>query len=485
VAADKRAHPNRLYGALALACGTYAVSQMLIYPALPDIERELHTNPAGATGVASAFFIAGAVTAGTVGRVGDMFGRQRVLLAQVILFGLGALLSALTPSLLLLLLGRVLMGTAASIFPLAFSIVRDEFSPERVPRAIALFSSILGLGAVLGLATGGLITDQFGFRWVFWMSFGASAIAAFAVWSFVPESRVKPGGQLDGVAVLLLSVGLACPLLAISRVPAWGWTGSQTLGLLAGGCAVIAAFAVRERRRTTPLFDLSELKEPQIALTNAATFALGFGSFGSTAILLQFFQEPRRTGYGHGATATQAAFFLVPGFLAILFTAPLAARLSARVGAKATFAVGTALSGLALAGLSVKHGSTFDLFFWPTLVVAGNGFAFAAMPTLILSAVTPLRSGEATGVNLIFRSVGQSLGTQFAATLITASIGASLLPTDRGFREAFAGMAIAVFVSFAICLAIPGSGRFSTHVAGEVDPAQASTTTSVPTTVTL
>jgi MFS family permease len=446
----------RIFATLALANVAYAVSQTLLIPAIPEIERRVHTNPVGATALASAFFVSGAATAGLLGRLGDMFGKQRVVMLQLALFTGGALVCALANTLTFLIVGRVVMGLAATLFPLSASIIRDELRGRWMTEGISLLGAVIGIGAAVGLACGGLVVDNLGYRAIFWVPVVLGALASGGVAFFVPASSIRSPGRVDLLGAVLLAAGLAGPLVAISRTPEWGWGSTKTVLLMAAGLAVLVAFIAHERRHPAPLLDTRMLAHPQVALTNVATFFVGFGMFGTSVIMTQFFQEPVRTGYGFGASATQAGLFLVPGTALMLVTAPLSGRLSARKGPKATLLIGAAVAAVALGGFSFFHRQRAELYLWPTTMYVGIGFALAAMPLLILNAVPPTRRGQATATNQIFRLVGSSVGTQLAATIITASARHTGIPLESGFSRAFMLEALGACAAFVVALAIPG-----------------------------
>lgn len=446
-------------GALMLAAMTYSVTQTLLVPALPGIQQDLHTTAVGATALVSVFFVTGAVTTGIAGRLGDMFGKRRLLLIEMGLFSFGAFLCALAPSLRLLLAGRVVMGTALAIFPLSFAIVRDSLPRERVPGAVVALAATGGTGAALGQATGGLVADHLGYHWVFWIGLITGLMSVAAIALLVPESPHRSRGRVDVMGALLLAVTLGAPLVAISQTPTWGWGGTPTLALIAVGAGVGVLFVLFERRRADPLLDLETLMHRPVALTNAVTLLTGFSMFGAAVIFTQFFQEPVSTGYGFGASATQAGLYLVPGYLMIMAASPLSARLSARAGPKVTLVVGCAAAFVALVLMTASHGSEVEMYLWPMLLYAGIGFAFGATPNLILEAVPAHHTGQSTAFNLVQRNIGTSLGTQIAATFIVASIGASGLPGEIGYTRAFAFQAACAGLACLIAIAIPGRPR--------------------------
>jgi MFS family permease len=442
-----------------LAAVTYSVTQTLLVPAIPGIQRALGTSAVGATALVSVFFVSGAVTTGIVGRLGDMFGKRRLLLIEMSLFSFGALLCGLASNLHLLLAGRIVMGTGLAIFPLSFSIVRDTFPRDRVPNAVVVLAATGGTGAALGQALGGPVADHLGFHWVFWIGLITGVLSLLAIWRFVPESSQRTRGRVDVTGALLLAVTLGAPLFAISQTPSWGWGHPATLALIAAGVVFGIVFVWFERRTAEPLLHFETLLQRSVALTDVVTMLTGFSMFGAAVIFTQFFQEPVSTGYGFGASPTQAGLFLVPGYLMIMAASPLSARLSSRAGPKVTLVAGCGAACVALILMTLAHHSRLEMYAWPTLLYAGIGFAFGATPNLIMEAVPAQHTGQSTAFNLVLRNVGTSLGTQIAATFIVASIGASALPQEAGYTRAFAFEAVCAGLACAIAIAIPGRPR--------------------------
>jgi MFS family permease len=447
--------------ALVAAALTYAVTQTLLVPALPGFQRELHTSAVGATALVSVFFISGAITTGVVGRLGDMLGKRRMLLFELVLFALGAVVCALADSLPALLVGRVVMGTGLAIFPLSFSIIRDTLPAERVTYGVVIIAATGGTGAALGQGLGGVVVDQLGYHWVFWIGAIMAAASLGAVALLVPESPIRTPGRVDVIGAVLLAGAVGTPLVAVSQTPEWGWGGVPTLSLIALGLVLGAVFVAYERRQPEPLLHLETLTYRPVAMTNLATLLVGFSMFGAAVIFTQFFQEPTRTGYGFGASATQAGLFLVPGYLMILLVSPLAGRISTRAGPKITLVSGCAVACLALTLMTLAHHHRVEMYLWPALLYAGTGFAFGAMPTLILQSVPPELTGQSTAFNLVLRNIGTSFGTQISATFIVASIGASRFPAEHGYTRAFGLGAVVAGLATLVGLVIPGSGRRS------------------------
>jgi MFS family permease len=352
----------------------------------------------------------------------------------------------------------VLQGFGGGIFPLCFGIIRDEFPRERVAGGIGLISAILGIGGGLGLVSGGVLVDAFGFQVIFWMGAVMALVAAAAAAVLVPESPVRSPGRVDVRGALVLGVGLAAPLLAISQANTWGWTDPRTLGLTAAGLAVLAAWVPLQRRTAEPLADIRTLATPPVLMTNLATFFVGFGMFGSFLLIPQLAEAPESTGYGFGLDATGAGLLLLPGALVMLVAGPVSGQLSTRYGSRLPLVLGGSLTAVGLGVLAVAHSTYAEVIAGNVLMSIGFGFAFAAMPNLIVDAVPIERTGEATGFNALVRSVGSSVGSQVSAAILAASVLAAG-PSESAYTEAFVVCAAFAVLAAVLAALIPRPGE--------------------------
>ncbi len=463
---------------LSIAALAFSLAQTMLIPALGELTRRLDTDAAGIAWVLTGYLLAAAVATPIAGRLGDMFGKRRMLVVSLSVFGAGSVVAALGGSLETVVLGRVLQGFGGGIFPLCFGIIRDEFPRERVAGSIGLISAIFGIGGGAGLIAGGLIADHLSYHWIFWLGAISAALAAVAIEFWVPESPIRMPGKIDWRGAALLGVGLTLPLLAISRANAWGWGSTRTIGLLFAGLAVLALWVAVERRTEQPLAHIPTLVDPPVLLTNIVTLFVGFGMFGSFLLLPQLAEAPASTGYGFGATATGAGLLMLPGALVMLVAGPMSGALGSRFGSKLPLAAGAALTSLGLVLMAVDHGSKGPIVLWNVVISAGIGLAFAAMANLIVEAVPPQQTGEATGVNTLIRSVGSSLGSQVtAAILATTLVAGTGLPTDAGFTAAYLVCAGVAALAALIAVVIP---RGAHHVIRVRSSAAAPPATPVP-----
>src|SRR5438093_1128248 len=183
-----RQHYNLTFAVLAVGGAAFALLQSLVAPALPTIQHDLHASATAVTWVLTAYLLSAAVCTPVIGRLGDMYGKERMLVTVLVVLGAGTLIAALADSVEVMILGRVVQGAGGAVFPLAFGIIRDEFPRERVATGIALISAILGVGGGLGIVLAGPIVEHLSYHWLFWMPLVVVVAAAGLTHFFVPES---------------------------------------------------------------------------------------------------------------------------------------------------------------------------------------------------------------------------------------------------------------------------------------------------------
>ena len=467
-----RAHYKTTFAVIALGALSYSLLQSLVLPALPEIQRAVHTSTTSVTWLLTAFLLSASVVTPIAGRLGDMFGKHRLLVMVLALTAAGTLLSAVASSIGLLIVGRVVQGAGGAVFPLAFGIIRDEFPRGRVAGGIGMLSAILGVGGGAGIILAGVISDNLSYHWLFWFPLVTTTAAALAAHFFVPESPVRRPGRVNWSGAALLGSGLTCVLVAVSETTVWGWTSGRFLGLLAVGGVLLAGWVRSEVRAREPLVDMRMMRLRGVWTTNLAATLIGFAMFSAFVLLPQFVEAPRSAGYGFGATVTQGGLFLLPSTLAMLVVSPLSGRLAALVGSKAPLVAGAAASTASFVILTLSHAHRLDIYLASLLLGLGIGLAFAAMANLIVDAVPPHQTGVATGMNTIMRSLGGALGGQVTASVVAGTVLARTgLPTEHGYTLAFAICAGGGVASVVAGLLIPGRRRTAQAAAPSPRPA--------------
>lgn len=443
---------NAVLGVLAFAGIVVALMQTLVIPLLPELPGLLDASASDATWAITATLLAGAVATPVVGRLGDMYGKRRMLLASLALLVAGSVVCALSDSLGPMLVGRTLQGMSSGVIALGISIMRDELPAERLAGATALMSASLGVGGALGLPAAAFLADHADWHVLFWASAGMGVLATVLVVRIVPESPVRTGGRFDVVGAAGLSTALVCLLLAISKGAGWGWGSGRTLGLLSAAVVVLPAWGRWELRTGQPLVDLRSSARRQVLFTNLASVVFGFSMFAMVLVFPQILQLPEATGYGLGRTMLAVGLVLAPQGLVMMATAPLSARLSRTRGPKVTLMAG-ALVVAAGYGLSLFLMTTvWQLVLVSCVIGAGVGLAYGAMPALVMGAVPVSATAAANSLNTLMRSIGTAVSSAVAGVVLarmTTSFGGVPLPSENGFRVVMgigAGAALLAFV---------------------------------------
>ena len=433
----------------------YAVLASAVIPALPTIQHELHTTETGVAWVLTGFLVSASVGTSIIGRLGDMYGKERLLLWTLLVLAVGTLLAALANSLAVLIVARVIQGVAGGIFPLSFSIARDEFPSDKVAGSIGIISAILGIGSGFGLVVGGLIVEHLSWHWLFWLPLVVTVVAAVCTWRFVPESPVRSPGHVNWLAAALMSVGICCVLIAIAQTTVWGWGGTRTIALLAAGAVTIAAWIWVEVHSREPLVDMTMMRIRGVWTTNLVAFLLGAGMYASFIVFPQFAQLPTSTGFGFGSSVVVSSLYLLPAALCMGVLGAVAGRIAYRFGSKSALIAGTATTAVAFIWIAVNHHRPIDMLISAGLLGIGIGLAFAALGNLIVQAVPPRQTGVATGMNTVMRTLGGALGGQLSATFIVDH-QARGLPTVTGFTETFVMATAFLVVCVVAGLLVPG-----------------------------
>jgi EmrB/QacA subfamily drug resistance transporter len=458
--AGERQHYGLTLAVLTVGALAYAVSQTMVAPALPEIQRDLGTTTTAVTFVLTAYLLTASVATPIVGRLGDMFGKERVLVLTLVIFGLGSLVAALSHSIGVLIAGRAIQGVGGAVFPLSFGIIRDEFPRERVATGIGLISATFGIGGGAGLVLSGVIVDHLSYEWIFWIALAVVAAAVVATHLFVPESPVKSPARIDWSGAALLSAGLVSLLIGVSEGNSWGWGSPRVVALFAVAAAVLPVWVRWESRVAEPLVDMRMMRRRAVLTTNLTALLVGFGMFGSFILIPQFVQVPAQAGFGFDASVTEAGLFLLPSAAVMLVAGPFSGWLGGRFGSRLPLLLGTFIATVSFAFLALEHDARWTIYTGTSLLGLGIGFSFAAMANLIVDAVEQRQTGVATGMNTIMRTIGGSLGGQIAASVVSGHLAARTgLPEESGFTTAFVMSAAGVAAAFGCALAIPSARK--------------------------
>ena len=414
-----------------------AVISSLGAPLVPTISSVDHVSLANAQWSLTITLLVGAVATPTMGRLGDGPHRRRVILgaAAVVLFG--SVLAALPLGFGFLVAGRGLQGVGLGLVPLAIATARDSLPADRSRSAVAALSITTVAGIGLGYPLTGLITEALGVHAGFWFGAIISALALLAAVLVVPEAHGREKRPLDTLGALLLGIGLAGLLLALSEGDSWGWVSGRTLGLAAVSLLLLAFWAVHELRTEHPLVDLRTLRNPVVLTADVSGLIAGVAMYMLISIVTRFVQTPSSAGYGFGASIVVCGLVLLPFSAASVLSSKLAPMLARRTSTMTVLPIGCAISLLSMLMFLLTRGSLWELFVIMAIAGLGVGCTFAVMPGLIVNAVPAHETGSAISFNQVLRTVGYSAGSVLSAVVLEAHTPAGqLLPSSGGYQLA-------------------------------------------------
>ncbi|WP_231619070.1 MFS transporter [Nonomuraea sp. SBT364] len=450
--------PNGVVTVMAVAGIVASLTQTLVVPLIGELPRLLDSTASDASWVITATLLAGAVTTPVTGRLGDLFGKRRMMLVCSAPLVLGCVICALAGSLAPMLVGRGLQGMGMGLIPLGISALRDVLPPERLGSSIALMSSSMGIGGALGMPIAAAVAEYASWRALFWATAALSLLVALLIWRLVPVTPATASGRVDVAGALGLGAGLVCLLLGVSKGADWGWTSGLTLGLLVTAALVLLAWGWWELRSADPLVDLRVTARPQVLLTNVASIVVGFAMYAQALIVMQILQLPAGTGYGLGQSMLAAGLWMAPSGLMMMLVSPVGARLSAARGPKVTLAAGSLVMALGYGSSMVLLGSPWGLLVVTCLCSIGVGLAYGAMPALIMGAVPRSETAAANSFNTLMRSIGTTVSAAVVGVVLsqmTVTFGGHVLPSEAGFRTGMLVGCGAALVAAAITLALP------------------------------
>ena len=429
---------TRLTAALGFAVLAVAVLQTGVVPILSSISSQLQVSTAAVSWVVTANLLAAAASAPLIGRLADLFNKKSVLLGTLVLVLAGSVLGATMTSLPLLVLGRFLQGTSFALYPIAVSILRKELPGDRLIRAIAVLSAMLGLGGAVGLVgTGLLMPAGAGYQRIFLLHAVLVVSVVAAVAAMVPSRPQRHTARVDWVGAAGLALGLSSLLLAISQGSIWGWTSPRTVLAAAAGISILMMWQSWNRRSDSPLVATGMLKHRPVLLANSAGFLTGMGSYLSVMGLSHFAGVPVSNGFGFGASVQGVSLqFLLPGAVMGTVTAVVAGRAIERFGARAVVAAGGVAGVTGFAMLAMFNTERWQLIVAGLLTSAYISLSYGALPALIVGEVEPGETAVATGLNGTFSKIAGASAAAMVGSFLTPAGGAAH-PGLGGFTAVF------------------------------------------------
>jgi EmrB/QacA subfamily drug resistance transporter len=440
---------------------------------LPAIARYFNVGLSGAVEwIIIAYLVVTAATLLTIGRLADMVGRKRIWQSGLLLFTLGSALCGAAPSLGLLIAARAFQGLGgALLMAISPAMLTSAFPPNERGRALGINSVIVALGVSAGPTLGGIITQSFTWRWIFFVNVPIGIIAIFAVQRFLHEQAERKREQFDLAGAVLLGMGLATLTLGLSFGQEWGWTSAGLLMAFAITLYSILMLLFVENNSASPLIDFALLRNRLFASANISLI-LCFLALFAVSFLMPFYLEELR-----GYSALQAGLFLTPLPLSIAVVAPVSGWLSDRVGTRWLASTGLLIAcvGLVLISQIDAHSTPFAIIWRLVFTGIGQGMFQSPNNSALMGAAPRGRQGVAAGFLATGRVVGQSVSVALAGAIFVGAGSAVAGAQLAGARAQLSPAAIAnlqqTFVNgfhlaFVVCASIAAFGVFTSLARG-------------------
>jgi MFS family permease len=463
------ARPVVVLAVLAVSVCGYSLAATQLLPALPVLQAHFHSSANATAWVFTAYTLVAAPATPLVGRMGDMYGRRRMLITVLAVFSLASVASAFAHNLPELIAARAVQGLGGAILPLSFGIVRDVLPARRVPVGLALVGAMTAIGGSVGLPLGGLIIDRAPVAVLFWTgaAFGFAGLAGAVIG--LPRTTLRAPGRLDVGGALILTALLVALLIGVSFAPRWGWGSARVLGLFAFGAAAAPVWWRYESLAASPLVDTRLLRKRSVTATLVTTLAMGFGLFGTFTLLPRLAQSPVAIG-GLGLSPFLAGALMFPTAFINASVAPVVGVIGRVRGSRLPLRTGCLVAAGGLALLSALHASPLEIALGCAVLGVGFACALAAAPNILVNNVGWEQTGAVMAANTLAQNLGSSIGSQVAVTIVVArSVDGNISP---GYTWAFAVAAATAALAFLACSMVVESARTVTTVvpAGVADP---------------
>jgi EmrB/QacA subfamily drug resistance transporter len=395
-------------GAMCFALFMIMLDNTVVNVALPSIERDLGASLSSLEWTVNGYTLSFAVLLATGGRLGDIFGRRLAFIIGVVLFAGSSATAGLAPDTTSLVASRVVQGIGGALMmPATLSIVTNAFPPEERGKAIGTWAGVSALALAIGPVLGGFLTESVSWRAIFYINVPVGIGAVLASLFAVRESRDETvGREVDYVGVATLTAALTALVLALIEGNSWGWGSTRIISLLTGSVVMLALFVAVELRVKAPMAEFPLFASRNFVGANAIALVVSF------AMLAQFFFVALYMQNILGYSPLQAGVRFLPATLMIVAIAPIAGRLTDRIGARIPIAVGLSLVTVAMLLLTGVDRSTGYGDLLPSFVLMGVGMALTMSPmsTAAMNAVAEAKAGIASGVLSMNRMIGGTLG---------------------------------------------------------------------------
>lgn len=438
--------------------------EAMAFPSLPTVMKTYGLGPEDyslASWVVTIYLVVGAVSISIFGKLGDIYGKKRMLIIAMtiytIMVSLTGFASDLSNSIYLLIIFRAFQGIAMAMFPLAFGLIRDEFPPDRIPIAQGVISAMFGVGTAVGFVIGGFVTETLGWQWTYHTAAPFALLMTLISYFKIRESPIRLKAKVDYVGAGLLGATLVTFLVGITETSSRvngvsrGWTDPMVVALLVASAVFVTLFVLWLPRAKDPLVRPSLMKVRNLALMNVTAFMIGFALFTTIQTVAGL------AAFNFHLDTIQIGLLLLPTSAVTLILGPTVGFLVRRIGPKTPLAIGMTVAIVGFAMLYFGHSTKLDVMLGVTVLGAGQAFAMVSSINLVIMSTPMLETGISTAVNTIIRTAGSVVGPAIAAVIISQNshfdpILGQAIPGDVAYRTIFLMAIIVMAVGVALTM---------------------------------
>ncbi len=444
--------------------------ETMVLPAFSNFESFFHVTDASTIAwILSAYLLVGVVVTPIFGKLGDIYGKKRILLVAMGVYAVAVTLAGFSPNIgaafglsrpnqiYVLILVRAIQGVGMAMFPLGFAMLPEIFPSARVGQAQGVLSGMFATGAAAGLVGGGWIAQNYGWQLTYHTVIPIAILVFILATLFVRESVVRLARKIDIPGVTSLGFGLTMLMLGITEGAYWGWTNfaGHSFGPISWGVPqffllALVGFGVFlwwEPRAPSPVVQFSSLKERNIAISNINGVIVGMTMFLLFTVLIIFGEYPSP---GFGLSEFDAALVFIPAVLSMMVTGPFLGRAISRFGPKPVMVVGFALIFLGAVGLIGLHATTIQIAVMSIPIMVGNVGVLISMSNIIVLSVDPKTMGVQTGMNQTFRNLGSAIGPVLVTSILASYVFSQTVYPGFSFQNYHVAGYLAVFALTAV-----------------------------------